>query len=197
VNPIDRLIQELSKLPSVGEKTATRLAYFILRAPNDYPKKLALAVEGVANSLHYCDLCQNIAESERCEICSNVQREDTILCVVAEPSDVTAIEKTGSFRGRYYVLHGVLSPLQAVGPDQLRLNPLMEQLQANNRVQEIVLALNPNAEGEATSLYLQDLLKDFKGRITRLASGIPVGGDLEYTDAMTLTRALEQRIQVT
>ena len=155
-----------------------------------------MAIQDVVGNIHYCDWCQTLSEAKRCSICTNKNRDPSILCVVAEPSDVVAIEKTGSFKGLYYVLHGVLSPLQAIGPDQLKLQPLMDRLGGKKDIQEIVLALNPNAEGEATALYLRDLLKDFKGRMTRLASGIPVGGDLEYTDPLTLTKALEQRFNV-
>ena len=196
MNPIDRLIQELSKLPGIGEKTATRLAYFILRSKGDYPKRLTDAVQNVTENIYYCDLCQNISETQRCSVCASAQRDKKKLCIVAEPSDLTALENTGVFRGLYYVLHGVLSPLQAIGPDQLKLTPLLERLKQDKDIQEIVLALNLNAEGEATALYLKGLFEEFDIRVTRLASGIPVGGDLEYTDPMTLTRALEQRFEL-
>jgi len=196
VNPIDRLIQELSRLPGIGEKTATRLAYFILRSKGDYSKRLAVAIQGVTENVYYCDLCQNISEAKRCPLCAKGQRDTTILCVVAEPSDILTVEKTGFFRGLYYVLHGVLSPLKAIGPDQLRLSFLMERLKRDKDIQEIVLALSPNAEGEATALYLTEVLRPFNKRLTRLASGIPVGGDLEYIDPVTLTRALERRFEV-
>jgi recombination protein RecR len=193
--PLARLIDELSKLPGVGPKTAQRLAYHILRAPLPDADALAAAIRSVKTDLRYCSVCFNIAEADPCVICSSDERDGGLVCVVEEPLDVLAIERTGEFRGRYHVLHGAISPIDGIGPEQLKIKELLVRLEPEG-VEEVILCTNPNIEGEATALYLARLLKPLGVRVTRLASGLPVGGDLEYADELTLGRALEGRREV-
>lgn len=191
-DPLAQLVQQLSKLPGIGEKTATRLAFHILRAPESYAEELARAVVDVKRRLRPCSLCFNLTEQDPCALCSDPRREQQTLCVVAHPQDLLAIERTGSYRGRYHVLGGVLAPLDGVGPEDLTIQPLLARLQGDE-VQEVIIATSPNVEGDATALYLSRLVKPLGLRVTRIASGVPIGGDLEYADGVTLNRALESR----
>ncbi len=190
--PLARLIDELSKLPGVGPKTAQRLAYHILRGTSNDAELLAAAVRSVKTDLRYCSVCFNIAESDPCELCSSPEREQRTVCVVEEPLDVLAIERTGQFRGVYHVLHGAISPVNGVRPDDLRISELAARVRAGG-AEEVILATNPNLEGEATAMYIAQLLSGTGARITRLARGLPMGGDLEYADEVTVSRALEGR----
>lgn len=191
-SPIDRLIHELSKLPGVGEKTALRFAFHILRKDETYAQSLAQAVMDIKQKVHLCSTCFALTETNPCRICSDATREEQVVCVVEDPSDMLAVERTRSYRGRYHVLHGALSPLDGIGPDEVRIAELMRRLEGGG-IEEVILATNINVEGEATALYLSRLIKPTGIRLTRLASGIPVGGDLEYIDPSTLTRAFEER----
>ncbi|OGQ04577.1 MAG: recombination protein RecR [Deltaproteobacteria bacterium RIFCSPLOWO2_01_44_7] len=191
-SPIDKLVHALGKLPGVGERTATRLAFFLLRAPKQIAKDLSEALKELHDKVKLCSVCCNIADKDPCRFCSGGRRDQNLICVVEEPSDVSAIEKTGAFRGVYHVLHGALSPLDGIGPEDLKVQELLNRLK-DSHPKEIILATNANVEGDATSLYLARLLKPLGVRITRLASGIPVGGELEYLDASTLSKALEDR----
>jgi recombination protein RecR len=195
-DPIARLVHELGKLPGIGEKTAQRLAFHILRAPEEYALGLAEALREVRTQIRLCSTCQNLTAADPCHLCSDARRDAHTLCVVAQSQDVVAIERTGSFRGRYHVLHGVLSPLEGVGPEELKIRELLARLGQTptvDRVDEVILATSPNVEGEATALYLARLLKPLGLRLSRIASGVPIGGDLEYADGATLSRALEGR----
>ena len=191
-SPIDKLVHALGKLPGVGERRATRLAFFLLRAPKQIAKDLSEALKELHDKVKLCSVCCNIADKDPCRFCSGGRRDQNLICVVEEPSDVSAIEKTGAFRGVYHVLHGALSPLDGIGPEDLKVQELLNRLK-DSHPKEIILATNANVEGDATSLYLARLLKPLGVRITRLASGIPVGGELEYLDASTLSKALEDR----
>jgi recombination protein RecR len=190
--PLARLIDELGKLPGVGPKTAQRLAYYLLRAPGDDARTLADAIRAVKDELRYCSVCFNIAESDPCGVCSADDRDAATVCVVEEPLDVLAIERTGGYRGRYHVLHGAISPVNGVRPDDLKIAPLVQRVKKGG-IDEVILATNPNLEGEATAMYIAQLLAPENTRVTRLARGLPVGGDLEYADEVTLSRALEGR----
>ena len=192
-DPIQRLIRELSKLPGIGQKTATRLAFFVLRAPTEQAQSLARALVEVKERIRLCSVCMNLTEGDPCEMCSDPSRDDRLLCVVAHPPDLLSIERTSSFRGRYHVLHGVLSPLQGIGPDDLRLRELLSRVTPPTTIEEVILATSPNVEGEATALYLSKALKSCGVRVSRIASGLPIGGDLEYADGITIARALEVR----
>jgi recombination protein RecR len=190
--PLARLIDELSKLPGVGPKTAQRLAYHVLRAPAPDAEALAAAIRSVKTDLRYCAVCFNIAESDPCVICSSDERDGAVVCVVEEPLDVLAIERTGQYHGRYHVLHGAISPMNGVRPDDLKIPQLVERVRRGG-IGELILATNPNLEGEATSMYIGQLLANAEVRVTRLARGLPMGGDLEYADEVTVSRALEGR----
>jgi len=190
--PLARLIDELSKLPGVGPKTAQRLAYHILRTSNADADALAAAVRSVKTDLRYCSTCFNIAEADPCAVCSADDRDGTVVCVVEEPLDVLAIERTGLYKGVYHVLHGAISPVNGVRPDDLRMAELVVRVRAG-AVEELILALNPNLEGDATAMYIGQMLASSPVRVTRLARGLPMGGDLEYADEVTVGRALEGR----
>jgi len=190
--PLARLIDELSKLPGVGPKTAQRLAYFILRTNAADAEALAAAIRSVKTDLRYCGVCFNIAETDPCAICSSDERDARVVCVVEEPLDVLAIERTGQFKGRYHVLHGAISPVNGVRPDDLKIPQLVQRVKKGG-IEELILATNPNLEGEATSMYVAQLLAGSGARLTRLARGLPMGGDLEYADEVTVSRALEGR----
>ena len=190
--PLARLIDELSKLPGVGPKTAQRLAYHILRASMSDADALASAVRSVKTDLRYCSICWNIAETDPCAVCAADDRDKTVVCVVEEPLDVLAIERTGQFRGVYHVLHGAISPVNGVRPDDLKIAALATRVKAGG-ISEIILATNPNLEGEATAMYIGQLVGNDGVRVTRLARGLPMGGDLEYADEVTVSRALEGR----
>lgn len=190
--PLERLINELSKLPTIGRKTAQRLAFHMLKAPEEEAEALARAIVELRRRIRFCRDCFNLAEEELCPVCSDPRRDRTLLCVVEEPTNLISIERTSAYRGLYHVLGGALSPLKDVGPEQLRLRELMERIH-RERFSEVILATNPNVEGEATAVYVSRLLKPLGLQTTRLAQGLPAGGDLEFLDELTLRRALEGR----
>ncbi len=190
--PITRLIEEFSRLPGIGPKTASRLTFYLLRAPAEQSLALAEALEQLKSRTQLCQVCFNITEESPCPICADEDRDRGLICVVEEPLDLWAIERTGSYRGLYHVLHGVISPMEGVGPEELKVRELLVRVQAGG-VREVILATNPSLEGENTAIYLQRKLTPLGVRVTRLARGLPVGGDLEYADEVTLTRALEGR----
>lgn len=192
--PLQNLINALARLPGIGPKTASRLAFYLLRAPEEISQQLAQALEELKAATGTCKICYNITTADRevCEICENSQRADGTICVVEDPMDVLAMERTGGFNGRYHVLGGVLSPIEGVGPDDLKIRPLLERVRSGE-AKEIILATNPSMEGDATALYLRQQLLNLNVRVTRLARGLPVGGDLEYADQNTLLRALAGR----
>jgi recombination protein RecR len=192
---IEQLAEQFSRLPGIGRKTAHRLALYILKMSRDEVVTLAKALVNVKDKVRYCSVCSNITESDPCSICSNTKREQLFICVVEEPHDVIAIEKTHEFKGLYHVLGGALSPLDGIGPEDLKIKELLQRL-SQAAIEEVILALNPNVEGEATTLYLSRLLKPLGIKITRIARGLPVGSDLEFADEATLSRALEGRIAV-
>jgi recombination protein RecR len=190
--PLARLIDELSKLPGVGPKTAQRLAYHILRSSSGDADALAAAVRSVKTDLRYCSVCFNIAETDPCALCASDERDQSVVCVVEEPLDVLAVERTRQFKGVYHVLGGAISPVNGVRPDDLRIADLASRVRTRG-VSEVILATNPNLEGEATAMYIAQLLAGAGARVTRLARGLPMGGDLEYADEVTVSRALEGR----
>jgi recombination protein RecR len=189
---VQDLIDELGRLPGVGPKGAQRIAFFLLNADPADVRRLVVALEQVKEKVRFCARCFNVAQDQLCRICADPRRDDTVLCVVEEPKDVVAVERTREFRGRYHVLGGAISPIEGIGPDDLRVRELLARL-ADEAVREIILATDPNLEGEATATYLARLIKPLDLRVTRLASGLPVGGDLEYADEVTLGRAFEGR----
>jgi len=192
--PIQNLINALSRLPGIGPKTASRLTFFLLRAPEDLARDLAEALSGLKSGITTCQVCSNItaAGSIECEICASPARDPALICVVEEPLDVIALERTGVYTGRYHVLHGALSPIEGIGPEDLQIRQLVARLQAGG-IQEVILATNPSMEGDYTAAYLRQQLQPFGVRLTRLARGLPVGGDVEYADQSTLLRALSGR----
>ena len=189
---VNRLIEAFAQLPGIGPKTASRLTFYLLRRPAEQAEALADALRDLKQKTVFCSSCFNITEVSPCPVCSDEGRERSIICVVEEPLDVLAIDRTGEYRGLYHVLHGAISPVDGIGPDELRINELIARLN-NEPIQEVLLATNPNMEGEATAMYIARLIQPLGMRITRLARGLPVGGDLEYADAVTLSRALEGR----
>ncbi len=193
--PVQELIDELGRLPGIGPRSAQRIAFHLLRVDEVDARRLSAAIVALKERVGFCEICWNIAEGTRCETCADERRDGSIICVVEEPKDVIALERTGEFRGRYHVLQGAINPIDGIGPDQLRVKELLERLQ-NSEVEEVVLCTNPNLEGEATAMYLARLLGPLGLRVTRIASGLPVGGDLEYADELTLGRALEGRREV-
>jgi recombination protein RecR len=197
VEPVARLIEEFTKLPGIGPKTAQRFTFFLLRAPAEEAKALAEAILRMKERVIFCSVCYNITETDPCRICAGDERDRSLICVVEEPLDVLALERTGSYDGLYHVLHGAISPVDGIGPDDLRIDGLLQRLQgaggSASPIHEVILATNPNLEGEATAMYLARLIAALGVRVTRLARGLPVGGDLEYADEVTLTRALEGR----
>jgi recombination protein RecR len=190
--PLAELISELEKLPGVGPKSAQRLAYHLLRVPVHEANSLASAIRNAKEKLRFCARCQNISESETCEICLDGRRDRSTVCVVAEPRDIAAIERIHEYRGGYHVLHGLLNPMDGIGPEQIRVKELLGRL-GEGEIEEVILATNPTIEGDATALYLAKLLKPVGVRVTRLAHGMPVGGELDYADSATLLSALEYR----
>jgi recombination protein RecR len=190
--PIQRLIKELSRFPGIGEKTATRLATFIIRASADDAKRLAESILDVKDRIRFCRVCFNLTESDLCDICRNPSRDRDTLCIVEEPDALVAIEECGSFRGIYHVLHGALAPLDGIGPEHLRLQEMLERINRDG-VTEIILATNPTVQGDATALLITKMVAGLNVRVTRIAQGVPVGGDLRYTDRMTLAKSLEFR----
>ncbi len=197
IAPVARLIEEFSKLPGVGRKTAQRLTYHMLRAPSDEARSLAQALVAIKEQVAYCSVCCNVTDAgvDPCDTCSDARRDATRICVVEEPLDMLAIERTGEYRGRYHVLHGAISPLDGIGPDQIRARELVVRVAAGG-IDEVILATNPNLEGEATAMYLAELLVPHVPLVSRIARGLPVGGDLEYADDVTLIRSLQGRRQV-
>jgi recombination protein RecR len=194
-DPIRVLVQQLAKLPGIGEKTATRLAFHIVRSPEAYARELADAIRNVRAQVRLCSQCCGLTTDDPCALCADTRRERDKVCVVAHPPEQLAIERAGSYRGLYHVLHGVLAPLDGIGPDDIRIAELLRRLQAGE-VREVILALASSVEGEATALYLAKVLRPMGLKLTRIASGVPIGGELEYTDAATISRALEQRREV-
>lgn len=192
---VEHLVEQFAQLPGIGRKTAHRLALYILKMEREEVVTLAKALVNAKDKVRYCSVCSNITENDPCMICSNSKRDRHMICVVEEPSDVLALEKTNEFKGLYHVLGGALSPLDGIGPEELRIQELLGRI-PNAGIEEVILALNPNVEGEATTLYLSRLLKPLGLKVTRIARGLPVGSDLEYADEATLSRALEGRIAV-
>lgn len=205
-SPIARLVQQLAKLPGIGEKTAARLAFHILRASSEDAAALAAAIAEVKQRIRFCSTCCDLTEADPCGICQDARRDGSLVCVVAQPQDVLAIERTGGYRGRYHVLHGLLSPLDGVGPDDLRIAELVRRCGlgdagrgeaggslADEGIREVILATSPSVEGEATAVYLAKLLRPLGVRATRIATGVPMGGELEYADGVTLARAIDGR----
>ncbi|MCB6365596.1 recombination mediator RecR [Intestinibacillus massiliensis] len=193
--PVERLIEEFAKLPGIGQKTAQRLAFHILNLPKEDAERFADAIREAKSTVFTCKVCQNLTDGEICPICANPARDRGLICVVADPKDVIAFERTREFNGLYHVLHGVISPLNHVGPDEIRIRELLQRV-ADEDIREVIIATNPDTEGEATAMYISRLLKPFGVRVTRLAYGIPVGGHLEYIDEVTLMRALEGRREI-
>ena len=190
--PVARLVEEFEKLPGIGHKTAQRLAFHILRLPEDKVSQFAHTLTDAKQKVRFCSVCSNLTDIDPCALCSGYSRDGSIICVVEDPRDVAAIEKTREFRGVYHVLHGAISPMHGVGPDDIKVKELLQRLKSDE-VKEIIIATNPNVEGEATAMYLAKLLKPLGVKVTRIAHGIPIGGDLEYIDDITLAKALDGR----
>ncbi|TNJ60841.1 recombination protein RecR [Paenibacillus hemerocallicola] len=190
--PIAKLIDAFSRLPGVGPKTAGRLAFHVLRMKEDDVLDFAKSLVSVKRNLHYCSVCCNITDVDPCRVCQDKSRDASVICVVQEPKDLVALERMKEFNGYYHVLHGAISPMEGIGPDEIRIAELLKRL-GDDTVQELILAMNPNVEGEATTMYISRLVKPFGLRVTRIAHGLPVGGDLEYADEVTLSKALEGR----
>jgi recombination protein RecR len=193
--PIQRLVDELGRLPGIGPKSAQRIAFHLLEVPKEEAMRLSEAISDVKDRIRLCERCFNVAEGALCAICSDERRDQTAVCIVEEPRDIVAVERTREFRGTYHVLGGALNPIDGIGPEQLRIRDLLERL-ADHAITEVILCTNPNLEGEATAMYLARLLAPLGMRVTRIASGLPVGGDLEYADELTLGRALVGRREV-
>lgn len=189
---LEALVEQFARLPGIGRKTAQRLAYYLLGVPREQAQELAQAILQAREQVHCCPLCGTYTDKEKCELCTDPGRSDEVICVVAEPRDVIAMEKTREFRGRYHVLFGVLSPMEGIGPGDIRINELLEKCKGG-KIKEVILATNPDVEGEATASYIARLLKPLGVKATRIAHGIPIGGNLEYTDEVTLAKALEGR----
>ena len=194
--PLNKLINELSKLPGIGGKTAQRLAFHILALEESEATALATSIVNAKRSLHYCSVCGNLTDTDPCEICSDESRDRTKVCVVETPQDVIAMERIREFKGLYHVLHGAISPVEGIGPNDINLKSLITRLQQHDEIDEIIVATNPNIEGEATAMYIARLLKPSGIKVTRIAHGIPVGGDLEYADEVTLLKAMEGRREI-
>ncbi len=194
--PLNKLINELSKLPGIGGKTAQRLAFHILALEESEATSLANSIVNAKRSLHYCSVCGNLTDTDPCEICSDESRNRTKVCVVETPQDVIAMERIREFKGLYHVLHGAISPVEGIGPNDINLKSLITRLQQHDEIDEIIVATNPNIEGEATAMYIARLLKPSGIKVTRIAHGIPVGGDLEYADEVTLLKAMEGRREI-
>ncbi len=195
VTPLERLVEQFERLPGIGRKTAGRLAYHLLSRSEAEAKAFAEAILEAKEKIHYCNCCQNLTDLDLCPICTDTGRDRRLICVVEDPRDVMAFERTREYNGMYHVLHGVISPMDGIGPDQLHIKELMSRL-ADGEVEEIIMATNPTVEGEATASYLSRLLRPMGIKVSRLAYGIPVGGDLEYADEVTLSRALEGRNEI-
>ena len=193
---VARLIEELSRLPGIGGKSAQRLAFYIIHLPAEKAESLAQAILTAKRNVRYCSLCCNLTDNDPCQICANTKRDPKIIMVVEDPRDMAAYERTSEFHGLYHVLHGAISPMHGVGPSDLTIAALLKRLQQSDEVEEVIVATNPNVEGEATALYISKILKDTGIKVTRIAHGVPVGGDLEYVDEVTLSRALEGRREI-
>lgn len=192
IEPIEKLTTQLSRLPGIGRKSAQRLAYYLLEIPEDQAKELAASILSAREKVHNCPICGNYTDKLPCEICGDTKRDGSILCVVCDPKDVNAMEKTREYNGKYHVLHGVLSPMDGIGPNDIHINDLVERVKTGD-IKEVILATNPDVEGEATASYIAKLLHPFNVQCTRIARGVPIGGNLEYTDEVTLARALAGR----
>jgi len=195
VAPLARLIEQFERLPGIGHKSAQRLAYYVLGLSKEEAEQFSAAILEAHEKIHYCKICCNLTDQELCLICRSSDRDRSVICVVEDPRDVVSLERTGEFKMMYHVLHGAISPLNGIGPDQLCIRELLARVK-NPEVKEVIMATNPTVEGEATAMYLSRLLKPLGVRVTRLAYGIPVGGDLEYADEVTLTRAMEGRSEI-
>ena len=195
VSPLQNLIEEFEKLPGIGSKTAQRLAYHILNQSPEKTEKFAEALINAKDKICYCRICQNLSDTEVCSICSNPERDKSIICVTENPRDVLQMEKTNEFKGLYHVLHGAISPMDNIGPDDLRIKELMQRI-SEGGVKEVIMATNPNLEGETTAMYLSKLIKPFGIKTTRIAHGVPVGGELEFADEITLSKALQWRVEL-
>jgi len=191
---IEKLIEEFAKLPSIGKKTAQRLALYVLNLPEDEVREFAGALVNARGTVRYCSVCGNFTESETCSICSNPNRDKSIICVVEQPKDIMIIERVKEYNGGYHVLHGNISPMQGRGPQDIRIRELVSRMK--EEVKEVIIATNPNIEGEATAMYISKILRPLEVKVTRIAAGIPVGGDLEYADEVTLSKALEGRTEI-
>ena len=192
---IEKLIESFEKLPSIGNKTAARLAFYMLNASEEETNEFITSIQEAKKNLKYCSKCYNITDTDPCPICSNPARDNSIICVVEDVKDVVAMEKTHEFKGLYHVLHGSISPMNGIGPDDIKIKELLKRL-INGEVKEVILATNPRVEGEATAMYISKLIKPLGVKVTRIAHGVPVGGDLEYTDEATLSKALEGRVEL-
>ena len=189
---IEKLIESFERLPSIGHKTATRLAFHMLNLSEEETNEFIGSIENARKNLKYCSICYNISDTDPCEICANSKRDSNIICVVEDVKDIIAMERTHEFKGLYHVLHGTISPMNGIGPEDIKIKELLNRL-SNSEIKEVILATNPRVEGEATAMYLSKLIKPFGIKVSRIAHGIPVGGDLEYTDEITLAKALEGR----
>ena len=192
---IEKLIESFEKLPSIGHKTAQRLAFYMLDISKEEAEEFVKSITDAKNNLHFCSKCFNISDTDPCEICSNAKRDEKVICVVEDVRDVVAMERTHEYNGLYHVLHGTISPMNGVGPDDIKIKELLKRLM-DGKVKEVILATNPRVEGEATAMYISKLLKPMGIKVTRIARGIPIGGDLEYTDEVTLAKALEGRSEI-
>lgn len=192
--PLAELIVELERLPGLGPKSAQRLAYHLLRVSDEEARRLSQAILNAKASLRWCSVCQNFSEAETCEICSDPRRDRSLICVVGEPRDITAIERVNEYKGLYHVLHGLINPIEGIGPEQLRVRELLDRLKEN--VSEVILATNPTIEGDATALYLAKLIKPLQIKVTRIAHGMPIGGELDYADSATLLSAFNYRREI-
>ncbi len=192
-NQITRLIEELGKLPGIGGKSAQRLAFYIIKQPEEWVKQLAETILSAKQNVHYCSICYNLTDKDPCAVCENIRRKTDTIMVVENPKDMAAYERTNEFHGLYHILHGAISPMNGIGPDDIKLKELLERIQKNKVVEEVIVATNPNVEGEATAMYISRLLKPLNVKVSRIAHGVPVGGDLEHVDEVTLSRALEWR----
>lgn len=195
VSPLQNLIDEFRRLPGIGNKTAQRLAYHVLNLPKEKAERFAGAILEAKDKITYCKVCQNLSDKDECSICSNPSRDHSVICVTESPKDVMQMERTNEFKGVYHVLHGAISPMDNVGPDDIRIKELMTRI-AQDNVKEVIMATNPNLEGETTAMYISKLIKPFGVKVTRIAHGVPVGGELEYADEVTLSKALQWRIEI-
>ncbi|MBO4941579.1 MAG: recombination protein RecR [Clostridia bacterium] len=195
VSPLQNLIEEFQKLPGIGSKTAQRLAYHVLNLPKESAQKFANAIVDAKEKISYCKICQNFSDKDICSVCKNPARDKGVICVVENPRDVIQMEKTNEFKGTYHVLHGAISPMDNIGPEDIRIKELMTRI-AEEKVSEVIMATNPNLEGETTAMYISKLIKPFGVKVTRIAHGVPVGGELEFADEMTLAKAIQWRVEL-